>query len=277
MNSQETKMKILYTEWLKIKSYWAFWLVMLCTGLSYPGVNYLFWHEYKNLLTNKNTTGQVLKMLLGNPFEFPETFHTAAFFSSVFVFIPALVVIMLITNEYTYKTSRQNIIDGWSREKFLLGKFFDVVIITFTVTVIFAIVATVIGNIATTKEVVAPWSKAHYILLFALQTFSQLSFAFMVGFIVRRSFIALGVFMFYFVIIENAVNGLSRQYKWAIGKYMPIEISDRIIPPPAFMRRFDEAGYKASLASVDTYIIYTILLTVGIWLLCYFLNKIRDL
>jgi len=270
-------MKILYTEWLKIKSYWAFWLVLLCTGLTYPGINYLFWHEYKNILTNKNTTGQVLKMLVGNPFELPETYHTTAFFSSIFVFIPALLVIMLITNEYTYKTSRQNIIDGWSRSKFLLGKLFDVVIITITVTIIFSIVATVIGNVATTKPVAAPWSKAYYISLFALQTFSQLSFAFMIGFLVRRSFLALGVFMFYYVIVENAVVGFSREYKWPIGKYMPLEISDRIIPSPAFMKRFDEAGYKLSLAQVNNYLIYTVLLTAAIWGLCYLINKKRDL
>ena len=270
-------MKILYTEWLKIKSYWAFWLVMLCTGLSYPGVNYLFWHEYKNILTRKNTTGQVLKMLIGDPFVLPETFHTTAFFSSVFVFIPALVVIMLITNEYTYKTSRQNIIDGWSRDKFLLGKFFDVIIITLTVTLIFAIVATIIGTIATTNAVKAPWSKMYYIFLFALQTFSQLSVAFLIGFLIRRSFIALGVFMFYFIIVENAAVGISKANNWQLGNYMPIEISDRIIPPPAFMSRFDEAGYKLKLAQVDTYLIYTVILTIVIWLLCYIINKKRDL
>jgi hypothetical protein len=36
-------LKILKTEWLKIRNYPAFWLVMLMTALSYPGVNLLFW------------------------------------------------------------------------------------------------------------------------------------------------------------------------------------------------------------------------------------------
>lgn len=250
-------MKILYTEWLKIKSYWAFWLMMLVICLAYPGVNYIFYHEYKELLTKKDMTGQVLKMLVGNPFELPETYHTTAFFSSVFVFIPAILVIMLVTNEYTYKTSRQNIIDGWSREKFLLGKLFDVVIITAVVTLLYAIFSTIVGQIATTKPVADPWSGTKYIAYFALQTFSQLSLAFLFGFLLRRSFIALGIFVFYFIILENVLTSYARVKKYPWGRFLPFEISDRIIPMPQFMARFDEAGYKLKMAEINEFIIST--------------------
>lgn len=270
-------MNILYTEWLKIKNYWAFWLVMLMTTLAYPGVNYLFWREYNDMLTRKDATGAVMKMLVGNPFILPETFHTTAFFSSVFVFIPAIVIIMLVTNEFTYKTSRQNIIDGWSREKFLLGKFFDVVIITALVTLLYAVFALIIGNIATKEAVANPWAKSYYIGLFALQTFSQLSFAFMVGFLIRRSFIALGAFVFYFIILENVVSSYAIHKKWAWGKYLPLEISDRMIPAPAFMARFDEAGYKLKLAEIPQFIWLTVLVTLVIWGICFYVNKKRDL
>jgi ABC-type transport system involved in multi-copper enzyme maturation permease subunit len=241
-------LKILRTEWLKIRNYWAFWLVMLMTAAAYPGVNYLFWHEYQDL-TKRKGAGQVMKFLLGNPFEFPETFHTTAFFSSVFVFIPAIVVIMLITNEYTYKTSRQNIIDGWSRNNFLLGKFFNVLIISLLVSLLFTIVSVVVGKIATTKEVADPWSQSKYIWLFA----------------------------FYFIILENAAVGISKVKKLHFGEYLPLEISDKMIPPPAFFGRLDEASYKANLAAIDRYVVYTVILTTVVWAICYIVNKKRDL
>jgi ABC-2 type transport system permease protein len=268
--------KILRTEWLKIRNYWAFWLVMIMTAAAYPGVNYLFWHEFQDFSKRKGAA-QVLKLLLGNPFEFPETFHTTAFFSSVFVFMPAIVVIMLITNEYTYKTNRQNIIDGWSRNDFLLGKFFNVLIMSLLVSVLFTSISFIIGEIATTKPVADPWLKTKYIWLFALQTFAQLSFAFMIGFLIRRSFIALGVFMFYYVIVENAIIGFSKFRKWDFGNYLPLEISDKLIPPPAFFGRFDEATYKSNLAAINTYVGYTLILILVIWLVCYYVNKKRDL
>lgn len=269
-------LKILRTEWLKIRNYWAFWLVMLMTAAAYPGINYMFWHEYKDLVKRKDS-GQVIKLLLGNPFELPETFHTTAFFSSIFVFIPAIVVIMLITNEYTYKTNRQNIIDGWSRNKFLLGKFFNVLIISLMVSLLFTLISIIIGQVATTKAVADPWSQSKYIWLFALQTFSQLSLAFLVGFLVKRSFIALGIFVFYYIMLENAVVGFARVKKLSFGSYLPLEISDKMIPPPAFLGRLDEATYKVNLAAIDRHVVYTIILTAAIWGICYIVNKRRDL
>lgn len=270
---------LIRTEWLKIKNYRAFWWIIGLTALSYPGINYIFYNIYKEITAAnaKNKTGDIAKMLLGNPFEFPETFHTAAYFSSFFVFIPAIVIVMLITNEYTYKTHRQNIIDGWSRNQFLLSKFFDVVFITLLVTVLYAVIAFFIGLSATPEMNKPLWSKSKYIALFALLTFSQLSIAFLIGFIARRSFISLIIFVFYFLIFENIVVNILRVKANDIGRFMPLELSDRIIPPPAFIARFDEKAYQRSLDAIGPHIVYTILLTAAIWGICYLLNKKRDL
>lgn len=271
-------LNILKTEWLKIRNYPAFWLVMLMTALSYPGINLLFWYEYQEITKKELATGKIVKMLLGNPFAFPETFHTAAFFSSCFVFIPAIVVMLLITNEYTFKTNRQNIIDGWSRNSFILGKFFDVLIITLMVTLLYAVIAYIIGILATKTLVAADiWKNAKYVPLFMLQTFSQLSFAFLIGYLVRKAFIALGIFVFYSIILENAAAGVARWKFHDLGRFLPLEISDRLIPVPAFVGRFDEKSYAEKLTAIDTHIVYTLILTALIWGVIYIVNKKRDL
>jgi len=270
-------MKVLRTEWLKIKSYPAFWGIMIMTALSYPGINYLFWNIYKDITQRKDQAGQIAKFLLGNPFAYPETFHTTAYFSSFFVFIPAIVVIMLVTNEYTYKTHRQNIIDGWSRNQFLLSKFFDVLLITLMVTVLYFSIAVIIGIIASPNSKINMWSNSGYVGLFALQTFSHLSIAFLVGFLVRRSFIALGIFVFYYIIVENMIVGYSKVKLDDIGRFMPLEIADRMIPVPAFLGKMDEKAYKASLANIPQQILLTFVVIAVVWSICYYTNKKRDL
>lgn len=270
-------MNVLKTEWLKIKSYPAFWGVMAMTALSYPGINYIWWNIYLEVVAKQNATGKIAKMLLGNPFAYPETFHTTAYFSSFFVFIPAIVVIMLITNEYTYKTHRQNIIDGWSRNQFLISKFFDVLIITLMVTLLYFFIAIIVGIIASGKSDVSMWSQSRYVVFFALQTFSQLSIAFLIGFLVRKSFIALSIFVFYFIIVENIIVGYSKVKLNDIGKFMPLEISDRLIPVPQFVGRFDEKAYQASLNAVNLHIFLTFLVIALVWGVCYYTNKKRDL
>lgn len=266
------------TEWLKIKGYPAFWWVMGITAVTYPGVNYLFIKVYEDITTQKSTSGQIVKALIGNPFSFPEAWRTVAYFSSLFVFIPAIVVILLVTNEYTYKTNRQNIIDGWSRNDFMTGKLLGVLILSAIVTALYALVALTIGLTNTSNPAADKWLLAHYIGLFALQTFSQLSIAFMTGLLIRRSFIALAIFAFYFVLAEPiAVNGLKYKFQSNAGEFFPLEISHRLLPKPAFLGRINEEAYKAALKAVTPHIFYTLLLILITWSLCFWINKRRDL
>lgn len=268
---------LIKAEWLKMRKYIPFWLMILIIAISFPGINYMFNGEYKEIMAKKDASGEIIKMLVGNPFAFPEAWHTVAFFSSLFIFIPAILVIMFITNEYSFKTYRQNIIDGWSRNQFMWSKFIDVLMISLLVTIIYVIVSFLIGTTMTETPVSNKWEQSYYIGLFALLTFSQLSFAFLVAFLIRKAFISLGVFMFYFLILDNYGSYMSRKHELGFGKFLPLEISDRMIPVPAFLGRFDEVRYKEALAQVNEHILYTFLLTALIWGFCFYLNKKRDL
>jgi ABC-type transport system involved in multi-copper enzyme maturation permease subunit len=269
---------IVKTEWLKIKNYPAFWWVFGITALTYPGINYLFLYVYHDIVSQKSTAGQVLKALMGNPFSLPEGWRTMAFFSSFFIYIPSIVVIMLITNEYTYRTNRQNIIDGWSRKNFMAAKMIDVLLLSAIVTVLYAVVAMLIGVSNTDIGAAGKWNLSYYIGLFFLQTFSQLSIAFTVGMLLRKAFIALAVFTFYSMIVEEfAVNILKYKYNNNIGRFFPMEISDRLLTRPLFLGKIDEAAYRQSIDAVKYHVVYAIVLLILTWLFCFWVNNRRDL
>lgn len=273
-------MQLIKTEWLKLKKYPAFWVLFGIVALSYPSVNYMFHLIYKDITHSKGMSGEMMKMLLENPFSFPEAWHTVGFFSSIFIFIPAILVIMLIANEYTYKTHRQNIIDGWSRKEFITSKLLSVVIVAFLATLVYSIIATVFG-IAYSSEFSLPrWAEQiKYIPLFFLQTFAQLSIAFLIGFLVKRSFIALAIFFFYFFMVENILVNLVK-YKTIfpnLSHYFPLEISDKLIPMPIFMSKFNAAKYNQDIADIPYFALYSCLLTALVWFVCYKLYERKDL
>lgn len=273
---------IIRTEWLKLKNYLAFWLLLLATAVSYPGINAIVYFGYDESTKPENQSGQLLKMLLGNPFHFPEVYHTTAYLSSFFTFIPAIVVIMLITNEYQFKTHRQNIIDGWQKQTFVWGKFISVLLVSIFVTLFFFAVATGIGFIATPDiSTVSLFTKGKYIGLFFLQIFTQLSFAFLLGILVRKAFIAYGLFIFYGMIVENIAAAVfklkAQKFGFDYGQFLPLEISDRLIPIPAFIGRLNEADYKVALAAVDKHIIYSLVFLLLTWVLSFYIFKKRDL
>jgi ABC-2 type transport system permease protein len=270
-------MTLLRTEWLKMKKYNAFWWIIGLTALSYPGINYIFYLGYTNIVNKPTQASQYAKMAIGNPFTFPEAWHTVAFFSSLFVFIPAVVVVMLICNEYSFRTHRQNIIDGWSRNQFITSKLLDVALISFVITILYTAVSLVTGFSNQERLITDTWGQVKYIGLFGLQTFAQLSIAFLAGFLIRKAFLALGVFLFYYIILENIIIGLFEWKGSNAGHYMPLEISDRMIPKPAFFGRLDIDAYNKSLAAIPQHIILTIILTAIIWAICYRINNKRDL
>ena len=194
--------------------------------LTYPSINYMFYNAYQQVTQGQEMSNNIAKMLLGNPFAFPETFHTVAYFSSFFVILPGILVIMLITNEYNYKTHKQNIIDGWSRKEFMASKLIDVAIISFVVMIVFMLVAMGFGLYADPDNLGRIAEQLHYIPMFFLQTFAQLSIAFLLGYLVKKAFIALGIFVFYYLVVENILVAYLKYKKIPITRFLPIESSD---------------------------------------------------
>jgi hypothetical protein len=274
---------LIQIEWLKIKKYPAFWAMLIIVLLTYPAANLMFYNVYLDITTQKGTQ-MLAKMFLGNPFAFPETWHTVAYISSFFVILPSILVIMLVTNEYQYKTQRQNVIDGWTRRQFMASKLIDVFIVSAITTLLYTLVAIGFSIYADTFDPTKMWEQSYYIGLFFLQTFAQLSIAFLLGYLIKKAFIALGIFLFYYLIVENIATGYIRMKAEKIGgdlgRYLPFEISDRMIVAPAFIGRFGKdikTAYEKSLSEVPSQIALSLLLTTAIWLLCFFLHRKKDL
>lgn len=268
---------LIFTEWLKMRKYNAFWWIMGITALSYPGITMIFQNIFLDITRQPNQASNYMKMALGNPFGFSEVWHTVAYTSSLFVFIPAVMVIMFISNEYSFKTHRQNIIDGWSRDQFISSKLMDVAIITTLITVFYFVMVLITGFTNHDRLIQDTWGKAYYTGLFALQTFAQLSLAFLIGFLVRKAFLALGIFLFYFIVLENLIVGFLSWKKVPIYAYFPLEISDRLIPRPAFTYLGQPEAYQRDLDAIPLHIGLTILVTAIVWLVCYRINWRRDL
>jgi len=60
-------------------------------------------------------------------FNFPIIWHITTFFSALFKFFFAIVVVSMIGNEYSNKTLKQNLIDGLNKKEFILSKFYVII------------------------------------------------------------------------------------------------------------------------------------------------------
>ena len=53
---------LIRVEWLKMRKYNAFWWVMGLTALSYPGINFIFYQAYPEMIKGSMLSDAILTM-----------------------------------------------------------------------------------------------------------------------------------------------------------------------------------------------------------------------
>lgn len=220
--------QLLKIEWLKVKSYRAFWVFTVLYLVSIVGINYIGF--YLNDLTRQNVP--VSDVLIGTPFSFPQVWATVGFMSSWLLYFPGILFIMLFTNEFNFKTHRQNIIDGWERRDFVNVKFVFAFLFSLVATLFNILVALVLGLVA--KNSTFSFDGFYNTGLIFIQTFSYISFAMFLAIVLRRSGVAIAVFFLYGLIFEWLITALLnfRLELSPIGYFLPLQVTDTFLPLP---------------------------------------------
>jgi ABC-2 type transport system permease protein len=231
--------KLLKIEFKKIMTYKVFWILM--------GLYFLF------LVLGILTSGFAINSMIDNinrnspiPFPhitiffFPDVWQNIAFFASIrYVLIfPAIVIIILITNEFTFKTIRQSVVNGMSRQEFLMAKlqliFVTALVITFVV-----ILGALFLGISNTSNIGLSmvFTKFSFMAGFFIQVLTFLIFAFFTGFLLRNTGLSIALFTLYTLIIEPVFYFILKIPKLQpnnISQFLPVNSVIRIVEYPYF-------------------------------------------
>lgn len=228
-------LQLLKVEWLKIKNYRTFWILFTLFSLCIYGFNYI-WYLIQHEILREMKQESMIKSIIGVPYSFPDVWSQTAYVSGFLLFMMGLGVIIPTTNEFSFKTHRQNIVDGWSRTQFITVKLAVVGIIALATTLVVIITSLIFGL---QEETPFSMEKFYYIGYFFLQAFSYGCVALLISILIKRSGLAMAVFFAYAVIIEN-VLGLYMIHQLKLhGEYLPLNSSDALIPFPFFQRATD--------------------------------------
>ena len=187
--------QLLNIEWMKVKNYRTFWILSVLYLVSIFGVNYIAY-----LIWDARPKKSGIDMMVGNPpFQFPDVWHTVGYASSFLMFIPGLLMIISVTNEYSFKTHRQNVIDGWSRKEFILVKILMTVIVALVSTLAVFLTALLFGIYEGVSSV--SFEKIEYIGYFFIQSLSYTSIALLFSILFKRSGLSIGFYFLYSLIL----------------------------------------------------------------------------
>lgn len=227
---------ILRTEWLKIKNYNAFIVISLFFAIGVFATNYIVYSFNKNVIGNVNTGGLVNSF---SPYNFENTWQTTSYATGWILILPALLLIILVTNEFAYKTSRQNIIDGWSRATFIDIKLF--LALLFAISSSILVIITALGFGFASGSAFSLHSFSH-VGFFFLKALSYNVIAVFIAVLVRRTGFAIGLYFIYMGaenLISQLLDVLSFKIKesekinlGAMGDYLPLSSSDGLLSFP---------------------------------------------
>lgn len=227
---------LLKTEWLKIKNYTGFILLTSFFALGVVASNIIVLIFKREVLDKVKGTELLFS---GSPFDFDNVWKTVSYYSSFFLMLPALLLVILVSNEFTFKTHRQNIIDGWSRFEFLKVKIGVALAFATGCTLVVLLTALGFGIGSGSSFSLNGFENIGYFFLKAI-TYNMV--ALLISLLTKRSGVAIAVFFIY-TIFENGVSlllfflgiKLKKDIQLDLGNmgnYLPMNASDGLLTSP---------------------------------------------
>jgi len=214
---------LLKLEWLKVKNYRAFWIFLALYVIALFSINWTAF-QFQGEIKKNNVPVNIF------PYDFPAVYQTIAWVSSWLLYFPGMLMILVITNEYNYKTHRQNIIDGLTRQQFVIAKILFGLVIALLTTLSCFLIALYFGSSYRSSF---SFNGIEYIGYSFIQTLCYLFVAMILAVFMRRSGLAMAVFFLYGFVFEQLLGNLLDHKILSDGTlwyYFPLQASDTLIP-----------------------------------------------
>lgn len=233
--------RLFLIEWIKLRNYRAF---QLLTGLYFVVVGVVcsggtIFLNYLNNLRGKSGNFTTVDPRILPVYEFPDVWQNVTFIAARLKIILAFIVIISLTNEITYKTFRQNIIDGLSRAEFMFSKVLMVVVLALANTLLVFLTGLINGLFYSHNiSVGAIFSDLQFLGAFFLNVFVFLMFAFFIGLFIKRTGIAIVFIGIYATFLEPFTTFIMTEVKelpalfGKIASYFPVKAIRDVLPNP---------------------------------------------
>ena len=133
-------------------------------------------------------------------FNYPYIWHFNTYIAAILKFFLLLVIVSMMSNEYSYKTLKQNLIDGLSKKEFILSKFYTVIAFALISTIFVFVVSLILGLFYSDyNEFSIIFSDLEYLLAFFIKLLGFFSFGLFLGILIKRSAFAVAGMLVWFI------------------------------------------------------------------------------
>jgi ABC-type transport system involved in multi-copper enzyme maturation permease subunit len=241
----------------KLAHYRTFWVVcglyFLTLGFTTAsGMEFLKWFHSKSLEFGASVNIDRIPI-----YHFPDIWQNLIYISGFFKLILAFMVVISVTNEFTYRTIRQNIIDGLSRSEFLLSKVYTNVLLSLLSCAMVFVIITITGLLYTPGlEFRYVFSDMEFLAAYFLEVFAFLSYTLMLGLLIQRSGLTIVVLCLSHMLEAIVKANIDEALPWSI-RFFPMESISNLVAMPFPRYLFQEIQDYVSISSVAIALVWT--------------------
>ncbi len=202
-------------EYKKIIPYRTFWVIFGLVFLLTPAVFYGIGQMGNDTVS------------FSSIYQFPDVWNNITYLGSWFNLLIGMCVVILICNEFSFKTFRQHVIDGQDKVDFIVSKVLLIVSFALFSALYLFIVGFLFGSISGGSDV-SFVKDIKYLLIYFIQAIGYMSVALIVATLVRST--ALSIILFLSSIAIESIIQLAIPYPF--DKYFPMEIIANLTPNP---------------------------------------------
>jgi hypothetical protein len=214
---------------------------------------------------------------------FPTVWQTLAYVGNwLCYFIMGFIAVLTVTNEFSNRTLRQNIISGVSRMDFYLSKLYFLIAISFVGTFYYVLTAFLFGFFNTETLYASRMTEnIDYIPRYFLMCISYMSLGFMLGMLFRRTGIALFLYFAYIMFIERIIRFLilGKFFGSTAALFGPMSATNDLtpFPIPKMVKGMTEGADIRFFLTPNEAIITAVIFTGLFYYVAYYLLKTKDL
>ncbi|UXP31264.1 ABC transporter permease [Reichenbachiella agarivorans] len=260
-------------EWIKNKANPTFWILMavyiaatyviLSTGTILMNATYEF--------TSNQETQDFPQITI---YDFPGIWHNMSYIGSFVRILLAIIVIVNISNEISYRTLRQNIIDGLSVESFLKSKLIFIVLLATVATITLFVISMYFGlTYSITQEVDTMFSNLDFIGAYFIEIFGYLCFALFITLWIKKSGMSIMFVLAYSILFEPFFGWVILGSDGWLINLLPINALDNLIQSPINLMDPDAVQETVEMGELGIALAWII----GFIGLAYFMLTKRDL
>ena len=234
--------RLLKIEWLKLKHFKAFWILLvgfaLVTILVGSSGSWIL-----NFLKNQGAEYNGISPSIIPLYDFPDVWQNMAYILGYFKIVLAFILVISISNEFSHRIVRQNIIDGLSKREWMISKLLTMGMLSFFATSLLFLTGLINGLfLAHPDSLMNVFSNMDILAGYWLEIFTYLCFSTVITLLIRKpGIVIVGLFLYTLmfeplltvILIEGADEfKYVKDYHAVIGQLFPVRSLMNLIHPP---------------------------------------------